>query len=282
MPLARVSTSARSTSHSPLPPSPRPPTFLPPSHYAEAGGLSPRPRTRNDSLTSSDSPSQYQTQLESRRNSAFMPISSTSDSSFEVGFDSRPVENKRFSISGGGSRSGGSKNKPSKGSTSRQSRLESHMTNLPLVEAQLLPSLRDTIDRMTRPPSRIQNPASPSATNDSEPSLRYSPEPRFQPRLPMTPQPPHTSSESFPSPAVPLTPKPLKSALRAPTPKLRLLSPRKSASSTPGVTDSPRSPAGKGITPIPPTLKVERHLCRLAFNTVSQPPPIAHGPRRSC
>ncbi|KAJ7119637.1 hypothetical protein C8R44DRAFT_878049 [Mycena epipterygia] len=82
-----------------------------------------------------------------------MPISSNSNSSFEFGETSKPAEHRRFSIHSG--KTGASPN-----ASSARSKRESHMTNLPLVEAQLLPSLRDTIDRMTRAPSRIFAPPS--------------------------------------------------------------------------------------------------------------------------
>ncbi|KAJ7117886.1 hypothetical protein C8R43DRAFT_1112682 [Mycena crocata] len=238
MPLARANTTFRNSSRSPLPPSPRPPTFLPPSHYAEAGGLSPRPPTRSDSLSSSSSShsQQHQTRLESRRNSAFMPISSNSDSSFEFGQKPTPAEgrreSKRFSMSGGGSKSGGAKTSASKTPSYSQVKRESHMTNLPLVEAQLLPSLRDTIDRMTRPPSRMFPPSSPPA-NDAN---VYEPSPESaasRTRQRSTPtQRSIDSTNSFSPPPPPSTPKPLKSALRPPTPKLQLSSPRSPAGSS--------------------------------------------------
>ncbi|KAJ7675488.1 hypothetical protein B0H17DRAFT_1207673 [Mycena rosella] len=251
MPLVRVPTSSRSTSRSPLPPSPRPPNFLPPSHYAEAGGITPRPPARNDSLTSSSDP-QYQTQLESRRNSAFMPISSNSDSSFEFGAAaSKPVENKRFSIHGGpkGGKSGSS---AYQSTPSPRSKRESHMTNLPLVEAQLLPSLRDTIDRMTKAPSRTT--ASPSS-NDSEPSVG-SPQYTQSPRT-YQPQPSPLPDESAHCLSPP--PKPLKSALRAPTPKLQLKSPRPPTPTAVAATTLARgsgpsaSKSNNAGAPIPPT-----------------------------
>ncbi|KAJ6558143.1 hypothetical protein B0H19DRAFT_129835 [Mycena capillaripes] len=238
MPLARANTSTRSKSRSPLPPSPRPPTFLPPSHYAEAGGLSPKPPARNDSLTSSSDYTQHRPQLESRRNSAFMPISSKdSDSSFEFGQNQKPkpVESKRFSISSGGSKA------------ASRSKRESHMTNLPLVEAQLLPSLRDTIDRMTRPPSRAFPPPSPPEhdVNANESS----------PASPPRTQLPDDASFSFSPPAL-STPKPLKSALRAPTPKLQLRSPRSPTPAAPPAPTSRLPSASKtsadASTPSPP------------------------------
>nr|GAT46209.1 predicted protein [Mycena chlorophos] len=181
--------SFRSKSRSPHPASPRPATFLPPSHYAEAGGLTPRRQDSSDS----HSP------VESSRRSAFTPIASNSNSSFEFTANSRPVEKKRMSVAS-------AKHTPIAHNKKRELRdrerdlEQGPLTNLPLVEAQLLPSLRDTIDRMTRPPTKPIT-SSPAESN----VIECAP----------------------PSPA-PLSPpsKPLKSALRSPTPKLQLKSPR--------------------------------------------------------
>ncbi|KAF7291515.1 DH domain-containing protein [Mycena kentingensis (nom. inval.)] len=184
--MPSLNNSFRSKSRSPVPPSPRPATFLPPSHYAEAGGLTPR---RQDSVSSESRSGP----LESRRNSAFMPIASNSDSSFEFcakpEAKPEPTANKRFSMASQKS-----------AATRNASTRENHMTNLPLVEAQLLPTLRDTIDRMTRPPSRVLAPT--DLPNGLE-----------------SPRPPPEPQQSPPR-------KPLKSALRSPAPKLQLKSPR--------------------------------------------------------
>ncbi|KAJ7074635.1 hypothetical protein C8F01DRAFT_1101271 [Mycena amicta] len=213
--------SFRSKSRSPLPQSPRPATFLPPSHYAEAGGLTPR---RQDSLSDSHSP---QTPSEPRRNPAFMPMASNSDSSFE--FISKP-ENKRLSIAS------------SKTSTTSRKR-ESHLTNLPLVEAQLLPTLRDTIDRMTRPPSRIMAPSTFSRESNEMEESQLSP------------------------PA-----KPLKSALRSPTPR-QLKSPRPPLPSTTLPSQNP--PIAKNEPASTPK------RTRPRSRTDPGPPPVIEGSSKS-
>ncbi|KAF7329049.1 DH domain-containing protein [Mycena kentingensis (nom. inval.)] len=122
-----------------------------------------------------------------------MPIASNSDSSFEFcakpEAKPEPTANKRFSMASQKS-----------AATRNASTRENHMTNLPLVEAQLLPTLRDTIDRMTRPPSRVLAPT--DLPNGLE-----------------SPRPPPEPQQSPPR-------KPLKSALRSPAPKLQLKSPR--------------------------------------------------------
>ncbi|KAJ7207982.1 hypothetical protein GGX14DRAFT_455073 [Mycena pura] len=226
MPLPRVSTSSRSKSRSPLPASPRPPTFLPPSHYAVAGGLSPRPlAARKDSLTSS---LDNHSPLESRRNSVFMPISSNSDSSFE--FCQKADTKRSSSGSKGGGKNAGS---------SRSKKCESHMMNLPLVEAHLLPSLRDTIDRMTRPPSRL-HPSPPSPPNDSnmnDHSLESFTSAQTSVEAHTMADPPYSIS-----PPPPSAHKPLKSALRAPAPKLQLRPSRSPASVTPVTSPGLRPP----------------------------------------
>ncbi|KAF9018361.1 hypothetical protein BDZ89DRAFT_351280 [Hymenopellis radicata] len=188
MPLSRPNPYSHS-SVSPLsayPPSPRPPKFLPPSHYAAAGGFA-FPQTKKAHSSSADSRDAY-------------PISTETPDDVKSGGD------KRFTF-----RSNASRNKR-----------ESQLVNLPMVETQLLPSLRDTIDRMTRPPSR----ASPSTLKVAQPRLEQSPShadysrsPR--PRTPLTPKPSASHPPPEEPPSTPRTPKSvLKSALRAPTPKV--------------------------------------------------------------
>ncbi|KAF8870310.1 hypothetical protein CPB85DRAFT_751440 [Mucidula mucida] len=137
MPLSRPSQYSPS-SVAPLsayPPSPRPPNFLPPSHYAAAGGFA-FPQSKNAPTSSADSRDAY-------------PISTEAPDDVKSGGD------KRFTF-----RSNPNRNKR-----------ESQLVNLPMVETQLLPSLRDTIDRMTRPPSRV----SPSTLRVTQPRLEQSP-----------------------------------------------------------------------------------------------------------
>ncbi|KAJ7577970.1 hypothetical protein C8J56DRAFT_1060654 [Mycena floridula] len=150
--------------------------FLPPSHYAAAGGF-----------TIPSTPKSPEPRNEQARNS-FMPISYNSNSSFEF---------------------------PAPDSASRPKR-QSQIGNLPLVETQLLPSLRDTIDRMTRPPSR--NHLEKPKNIRSERSL--SPRP-----CPTSPNPSKIEPSTPKAKQVPLKP-PLKSALRTPTLNSKISSPK--------------------------------------------------------
>ena len=124
----------------------RSPIFQPPSYYATANGL-PYVHTRTPlpdaSIKSSLNADQRPDSVHYER---FMPISylpdpSPSDSSLEL----RSTEIHTTT--------GSSTNKsPNRG------KRQSQITGLPQIEAQLLPSLRDTIDKMTRPPSRLAPP----------------------------------------------------------------------------------------------------------------------------
>ncbi|KAF7290604.1 DH domain-containing protein [Mycena indigotica] len=201
----------RRKSHSPLPPSPRPATFFPPSHYAEAGGLTPRRQTSHPR----DEPPP------SRPNTSYMPIASNSESSFE--FAPKSPEPSRISTVNS--------------KTSLDKKGESHMKNLPFVEAQLLPSLRDTINRMTRPPVKT-TALSPSHIGSNNIGFALSPD--HEPQL--SPQPP----------------KQLKSALRSPTPKLQLQTARMPLSAS----NSPREMTSTVQVDIPPTPKRTRPRSR--------------------
>jgi hypothetical protein len=135
------SNSGRNKSRSPAPPnspfpsSSRPSNFFPPSHYAAAAGIPypTRPPTSQDAMISEPS--------DGKRDS-FVPISYpsqslSSDSSFEFKATSLPQY-----------------------STSPSTPKSKRLGNIPHLETLLIPSLRDTIDRMTRPPSLINSPGS--------------------------------------------------------------------------------------------------------------------------
>jgi len=123
----------------------RSPIFQPPSYYAAANGL-PYGRTRTPLPENSTMPTPNVDQRpEAVHYERFMPISylpdpSPSDSSLEF----RPTEIHTST--------GSSTTK----STNRGKR-QSQIAGLPQIEAQLLPSLRDTINKMTRP-SRLAPP----------------------------------------------------------------------------------------------------------------------------
>jgi len=123
----------------------RSPIFQPPSYYAAANGL-PYVRTRTplpeNSSIATPSVDQRPDAVHYER---FMPISylpdpSPSDSSLEF----RPTETHATT--------GSSTTK-----SANRGKRQSQIAGLPQIEAQLLPSLRDTINKMTRP-SRLAPP----------------------------------------------------------------------------------------------------------------------------
>jgi hypothetical protein len=281
MSLARSNTS-RSKSRSPAPhfkhtTSPRP--FLPPSHYAAAAGLSYSTRsTRSDSGNSSDLDASFASKDSQEDSpyhiSSFVPVSypteleSTSDSSFE--FDASSSRH-------------GHKSSSSRRSSVRSKR-QSHITGLPLLEAQLLPSLRDTIDRMTRSPaSATSSPSVAGATRLDNPrhlnsiraarSSSLSPDPSASTLHPETPT---TPSWNSPFAQTPTTPEPtsvsLHSSSTAPvgcaTPRSKM--PTKSALKSTLRPPIPKSTSGRSPvaeTAVNPhstgvSLKSVRNLCR--------------------
>ncbi|KAJ3824333.1 hypothetical protein F5880DRAFT_1560595 [Lentinula raphanica] len=233
MNLSRSKTS-RSKSRSPAPPISQPsPQYYPPSHYAAAGGFSLPVDDRVEQLDSNYSG-------EPSSQDAYFPVSylsstSSDPSSFDSN-DNHPTQ---------------SRSRKSSVDSFRKKR-ESQIHNLPLVEAQLLPSLRDTINKMTRPPSRVaasSNSNTPTITlsrqtgseeyTSSGGSIDASPFPPPSPRLkpPSTRMP--TAGEDRPTtPSRIMTPKSgsaLKSALKAPTPKISsYASPTPTSASSPG------------------------------------------------
>ncbi|KAF5378923.1 hypothetical protein D9757_008724 [Collybiopsis confluens] len=198
MPISRSNT-ARSKSRSPAPPfskSPRP--YLPPSHYAAAGGFALPNRSEHPAPPPEDPHANQD---------PYMPVSSFS-SPFD--WDSSSLKESHT------------------GRESTQTRRESQISNLPLVEAQLLPSLRDTIDRMTRSPSRLNSstPTLKFTYSNQEQSANFAdssphpllPLPSPSPRLKL---PTNYQKERSTTPKQMSTPKlgVLKSALKPPTPK---------------------------------------------------------------
>lgn len=222
MSLSRYN-SPRSKSRSPAPP-PRP--FLPPSHYAAAAGL-PYP---NDHMPVTDYGDSRDTILPST-SSSVSPNTGSRNSFRTVSYASQ-LSNLASSSFDSTVALG-----------DRQSNLkrrQSNLGDLPMLEAQLLPSLRDTIDRMTKPSrtSIIEPPRSPfleppdrpgqptSISSSSSPSASSSsfrraatPQSMVSPTLYSTPR------SAPPTPSQPPNSRPklksvLKSALRPPTPKL--------------------------------------------------------------
>ena len=130
--------------------SPRVPTFQPPSYYAAAAGLSPRADL-----------SQPKEQHPEEPLHAYNPLSGgplsypTANADVDDPRTSEPTpsNHRKRSLSRSFSRAIPKSHKdqdarPREGSSRRQ------MAEIPFLETQLLPSLRDTIDKMTHPPTR--------------------------------------------------------------------------------------------------------------------------------
>ncbi|KAI0643265.1 hypothetical protein C8Q79DRAFT_168414 [Trametes meyenii] len=210
---------ARSKSRSPAPGSvgsfspaltSRPPAFLPPSHYAAAAGI-PYPGDIQGNLNQD-----YTT-----------PVYYHSTNS-PVSYSTRPERDVSYSQTGETSTHlGGSANQTSKLTNKRKSQLG----DIPLLETQLLPSLRDTVDRMTQLPKPPMDSGASSEmkTGQSQQSLssrmpRSTPDPTI-PRMRSQPSPVPKSSlkspgrraaNSSPSQAALRSPYPMGKSLRTP------------------------------------------------------------------
>ena len=183
---------------SPLQPAtPRP--FLPPSHYAAAGGFSTSFSNKSGQQTvdavSPKSSRRDHTPRTYSKNAA--PVSRTpqvqdSDSFSEV-ISFQEIPSPR---------------------TNSHLRREASRASIPDLETQLLPSLRDTIDRMTRPPSTSFDPA-PSYLDDAQRDH----ENRSKHRRHISPEPMTPPWNHPPRVKTPVK-SALKSSLRSPTPRL--------------------------------------------------------------
>ncbi|KAL1742145.1 hypothetical protein HDZ31DRAFT_43887 [Schizophyllum fasciatum] len=191
MNLGRSYSRSRSKSRSPVPPSPQPsssPRFLPPSHYAAAAGIPypPPSRAKDD-----DARSKTRAPLETREHAP--PSDVPSESSFEY----KPRTESRFSLFA--RRMSVSSSRPTDHDTQG-----ADVPDLPMLEAQLLPTLRDTITRMTRPPNSPSSaPPSPmlDPPRDRRRSLSpalvsSSPRPQDPPLPPAEPREPVASRNS--------------------------------------------------------------------------------------
>ena len=136
--------------------------FHPPSYYAAAAGLThPHPdddKSADTEIHRSTTPDRSLTDPNDSFVPAPMPTAqlptSSSASSTEPSLVSRmSFLNKRLS--------------KANGITGKSSKRKNQLADLPLVEAQLVPSLRDTVGRMTNSPS---SPAQPPVTYSHTPS----------------------------------------------------------------------------------------------------------------
>ncbi|KAG5643846.1 hypothetical protein DXG03_009577 [Asterophora parasitica] len=232
MPTAGSNAKNRSKSRSPLPSSnyklslsPRP--FLPPSHYAAAAGITSLDRPINTapgcSVQAKTPPENYD-EYGDNYTSAFMPVGYPSDA--ETASDSSVELNTPAS-----------RRSPGEEKHLRYPRRrQSLISDLPQLEANLLPSLRDTITRMTQSPGPLTssgNPAhlfvpkpmhsrslSPSTTSDNSSTSYLDEYPASIPR-------PSRSDECVPEDIDILTPRinlpanpSLQCTLRPPNPKM--------------------------------------------------------------
>ena len=144
------------------------PTFQPPSFYAAAAGIPYLPR----SVCSTPAPEDQREWAESsalqttQSSTSMIPISyPTQVATQDAPPRNEPVESKESQLSRSGSTSSSRKSISLTRSLSRalpkynrdkdkqsMGKRKSQIVDIPFLETQLLPSLRDTIDRMTQPP----------------------------------------------------------------------------------------------------------------------------------
>lgn len=193
--------------------------FHPPSYYAAAAGLS---SSHSDHDKSSDAQTHRTTTTDrtvvdyddsyvsAPMPTAQLPVSSSASSTEPTLVSRMSFLNRRLS------KGSGAGNKSS-------SKRRSQLADLPLVEAQLVPSLRDTVDKMTNSPNtKTHSPASgphtPSQVN--LPEFLQSPSQHFQyPSTPRARQQQYMDLRAMPTPP-PSTPKfpSVQESSRIPTP----------------------------------------------------------------
>ena len=180
--------------------------FLPPSYYAAAAGLTqphpdddkPAEAANRHATTSDQLPVEFDDSLvHAHMPTAQLPTSSSASSTEPSLVSRMSFLNRRLSKASGVSGKSLSKRK-------------SQLADLPLVEAQLVPSLRDTIDRMTNSPnppkSEAQTPLIPPYTTPQQNS--HDPLPsssQHPPPYPSTP-PARPHPQAGPVKTVPTTP----------------------------------------------------------------------------
>lgn len=121
----------------------RVPTFQPPSYYAAAAGLSPRPDMAQAAERAQDGSTTYQP-------FQGLPLSyPTADMDTDDVGEAQPSRQRKRSLSRSFSRAIPKGHKDQDPRTREDSRRQ--MAEIPFLETQLLPSLRDTIDKMTHP-----------------------------------------------------------------------------------------------------------------------------------
>lgn len=189
--------------------------FHPPSYYAAAAGLTHQHPENDKSGETSTRRTTAADQSVAEHHDLYVPASmptaqlppSSSASSTEPGLVSRmSFLNRRLS--------------KSNGTSSKSSKRKSQLADLPLVEAQLVPSLRDTIDRMTNSPNSQAQPPIIFPSTSQQNSHDPLPSSSQHPPLPSTPPtrqcPPIKTAPTTPT-SIPRFPNVLESS-RIPTP----------------------------------------------------------------
>src|SRR5260221_5998745 len=179
--------------------------FLPPSYYAAAAGLThphpdddkPAEAAIRHATTSNQPPVEFDDSLvHAHMPTAQLPTSSSASSTEPSLVSRMSFLNRRLPKASGVS----SKSPPKR---------KSQLADLPLVEAQLVPSLRDTIDRMTNSPNTpkseaqipVNLPYTTSQQNSHDPLTSSSQHPPY-PSTPLARQHP----QAGPAKTVPTTP----------------------------------------------------------------------------
>ncbi|KAI0070433.1 hypothetical protein K474DRAFT_1680153 [Panus rudis PR-1116 ss-1] len=167
----------RSPAHpkSPIPSGSRVPTFQPPSYYAAAAGLSYTPPSSSLSPANASRSPALSSRSADPHAATSIPISYPTQMSQDDAVRAGPVEyihhdpqqtparrKRSTSISRSLSRAMPKSNRHEK--EQEDLRRKSQFVDLPLLETQLIPSLRDTIDRMTQPPRQRSDEAVEAAS----------------------------------------------------------------------------------------------------------------------
>ena len=251
MPFGR--SHARSKSRSPAPDSSffpatpnskysRPPTFLPPSHYATAAGLTsaksiptdgPRepissPRSSTEGTDARDSPFGTVGKLMGR--SPYGRTSGTRSTASPIASETVATRDPR-------------------------ERRMSQLGDIPLLETQLLPSLRDTVDRMTQSPQPKSDhsdhtDAQSMSSSQSGSSRRRREDVGASPSVMSIPPPTPSSMRGTPDPSV-TSAIPRLNPTRSPAPKSALKSPARRSIFPPAISSS-RSPQPEDVVTSPP------------------------------
>lgn len=247
MPFTRPRTKSQSNGVAPNFSTSNAPRFFPPSHYAAAGSI--RSPSRTEEPPSSFTPRA----MIPPSTLPHLPASPSTSSADAAAVSSRLGQlTRKLSLTRNGT--AGPSSSGSKAPGKRQTNKTEHWKGeVPELEANLLPSLRDTIDRMTHPPSpnpggRPAHQVPTLAPGYPAAALRYP----AQPSRP-SPQrvPPPLDSSRLPTPKSGRIPVPaLKSALKTPTAPSTVTSPHRSPGKTARFGNGPGAGVG-GPSSIP-------------------------------